>query len=546
MILLEQQLEREDPELFKKLGDVKRAAELIWKEPQLTWFTDHGLTHSQRVIAALNKIVEPLQPSPQRLSAAEIYILLSATYLHDIGMQDMVVDGRPRDQLTPRDYEAIRKRHPRRSADLIQQRTVQGGRGQVQVGIDDSVPGYAIAIANTALGHGTEYYEEAVLNAQSMMLNLGGQSVRGDLLAALLLMADELDLHEERARVPREADLSALSTLHHMVNLYITAVAVRAGDTPKDRVISVSFQYPADSVEYGAQIREWIVGKLRRQMELTRRVLKIGTAGEMAWADYVVVRETIDKTTLRPPLPQGAVAELKRELVERRTLIPKTVTAALKQRVVTVPGYCALCIVSPDDLARSEVVKWLDAQCASRGLAMIGIGLKDTLFTRAEVALRIFDALGGGDEAQGRRKTYENTTGGKALRDMLVKDLRLIAARKAIVLLFQEVDAALDTRVRSWIEKDLLGALSAGHVPLKVVVTRSEMPAGSEPTHYERVDLGSLTEADLVEVFRRTHGYGDEEARSRAQEMIAATGGRLVNLLSWFEQVRAKGWRLEA
>src|SRR5262249_39108989 len=164
-----------------------------------------GLTHSRRVVAALEKIVEPLQSTPERLSPAETYILLAACYLHDIGMQDMVVDDRPRDQLTPRDYEAIRKRHPRRSYDLILKRSIQRGRGEVHVGIDDSVPGYIIAIANTALGHGTEYFDDAVDKAGALMLELAGRRVRGDLLAALLLMADELDLHEERARVPREA-----------------------------------------------------------------------------------------------------------------------------------------------------------------------------------------------------------------------------------------------------------------------------------------------------------------------------------------------------
>src|SRR5262249_15617376 len=179
-----------------------------------------------------------------------------------------------------RDYEAIRKRHPRRSYDLILKRSVQRGRGEVQVGIDDSVPGYIIAIANTALGHGTEYFDDAVDKAGALMLDLAGRIVRGDLLAALLLMADELDLHEERARVPREADLSALSTLHHMVNLYITSVAVRAGDTPKERVVSLAFQYPAASLEYAPQIREWIVGKVRRQMDLTGDVIWTRARGE--------------------------------------------------------------------------------------------------------------------------------------------------------------------------------------------------------------------------------------------------------------------------
>src|SRR5262249_12890051 len=144
-----------------------------------------------------------------------------------------------------------------------------------------------------------------------------------------------------------------------------------------------------------------------------------------------------------------------------------------------------------------------------------------------------------------RGKTYAKTRGGKALRDMLVKDLREAVQQARVVLLLQDIDAAPDGRVRSWVEGVLLGGLSEGQGQLKVVLTRAAPPAAREPAHYERFDVGPITEGDLADVFKRTHGYGDDEAKGKAREMIAATGGRLVNLLSWFEQVRSNSWRPE-
>ena len=109
-------------------------------------------------------------------------------------------------------------------------------------------------------------------------------------------------------------------------------------------------------------IREWVVGKLWRQMRLTKRIVRKQTDGELDWPDHIEIEENVDETGVRPVLPDESVLELRRELSERRRVGSKAVFAALKSRIVEGAGYCALCVIGEDDLARSSLVKWLLAQ----------------------------------------------------------------------------------------------------------------------------------------------------------------------------------------
>src|SRR5439155_10798650 len=123
------------------------------------------------------------------------------------------------------------------------------------------------------------------------------------------------------------------------------------------------------------------------------------------------------------------------------------------ERLFEDDAYCALCLVSRDDLARSEVVNWLHAQSASHGLRIINLAFENAVYTPRDVALRIFEGLPHDDAWEKRRKSYERERGVKTLRDMLVKDLAGVPEPGRLLLLFQDLDAALDDRVRQWVEK---------------------------------------------------------------------------------------------
>src|SRR5689334_16005116 len=125
---LEEQLRADDLaslNLSDRLQRVRASAERIWTAPRLSWFTDHSAgRHSRRVVQLLGGLVDELQKGPQALNRSELFVLLAAAYLHDIGMQDFVVDERGPEEFGVADYELIRTRHPERAKDLIVKRAL--------------------------------------------------------------------------------------------------------------------------------------------------------------------------------------------------------------------------------------------------------------------------------------------------------------------------------------------------------------------------------------------------------------------------------------
>ncbi|HEY0511944.1 MAG TPA: hypothetical protein VGH73_08570 [Thermoanaerobaculia bacterium] len=91
---LYQELRQADSELAKRLDKVCEEALEIWRYPHLLQMTEHGRPHIEQVEANLDALTRPLQASGSPLEAAEIYVLLAACWLHDIGMQLHVLDAR--------------------------------------------------------------------------------------------------------------------------------------------------------------------------------------------------------------------------------------------------------------------------------------------------------------------------------------------------------------------------------------------------------------------------------------------------------------------
>src|SRR3972149_11270573 len=72
---------------LSKLDIIKQQAEKIWAKGELyhVYYTLHGLDHSNNVIAILEKLLDGLNPR-ENLNETEIFCLLSASFLHDVGM----------------------------------------------------------------------------------------------------------------------------------------------------------------------------------------------------------------------------------------------------------------------------------------------------------------------------------------------------------------------------------------------------------------------------------------------------------------------------
>lgn len=301
-------------DLYQRLQRVEETAKEIWKERRLFWFTDHGVAHSKRIIDHLGLILSDLQETRRKLTPHELYILLAACYLHDIGMQDFRIDGRGMEDFTVKDYDLIRQRHPERATELIIQRTIRRELDNFHIDLDDD--DYLTPIALVCRGHGSKYFEDTVEELRATSYSPDGRPFRGDLLTSLLMIGDELDLHERRAKFPEEMNQSPVSALHHHIHHYVIGVGVRSGSVSKERQIYLSMQFPAESedLDYPIWIEEWLTKKLQRQIKRTTKIIEKTTDGELKLSEEIIIRRSFDPYKRRRELPKPAQEFLKDEL----------------------------------------------------------------------------------------------------------------------------------------------------------------------------------------------------------------------------------------
>lgn len=164
----------------------------VWSTNYQQWFTDHGPAHSRRVASYAMQLTQfPLLHDTQKLNTLEMFILWASAWLHDIGMQDLRSAGAPLGQMNSADYARVRHEHPDRSSENIL-------REWRKLGLPDGDAALVDVVADVARAHGTKFYNDTVKNRlrdESMVRN---KRVRPRLLAAILLFADELDLHNQR------------------------------------------------------------------------------------------------------------------------------------------------------------------------------------------------------------------------------------------------------------------------------------------------------------------------------------------------------------
>ena len=241
-----------------RLNIIEKEARTLWKKGELyhVYYTLHGLDHSNSVSEILGKLVDGLNPA-DRLNETEIFCLLSAALLHDVGMLVKYPDDEEKaakkSKLKKRPYsvqDLIRDEHHLRSgrytvdhskelkldhreADCI--RLIVEGHRQIKLESDD--------------------YEDRPIRLAS---------VRVRLLSALLRLADELDLLPERApetlRDILENDMPDYSRIHWLKHYYTSGLLIETSESGKGRKetsIDIHGQYPNEEV--GRKITEVLI-----------------------------------------------------------------------------------------------------------------------------------------------------------------------------------------------------------------------------------------------------------------------------------------------
>ena len=241
----------------RRLENIRAAAGRIWARPLHRHYTQHGVPHSERIIALLDGLTEGLMRGEGRLSQDETFILLAAAYLHDIGMQDeRFADG---------DLEEIRAHHHEQTERMIWLAWEDPARAfPLPLNYDPDIVEY---VARTARGHCLDNLDGDEYDP----LSLGNGEVRPRLLAALLRLGDALDIDHRRVDVDMMTlmNLPVLSQMHWWKCHYVSGVEVR------DEYIRVGYRFPQDRPDYAEFItplvEQWIRAELAQHEALFRQ-----------------------------------------------------------------------------------------------------------------------------------------------------------------------------------------------------------------------------------------------------------------------------------
>ncbi len=175
----EQLIETLDTDQQRALENVRKAAARIWARPLHRYFTNHTLEHSQRIIALLDGLAAGMMQTDKRLTPTEVFVLLAATYLHDIGMQN--------EKFASGDLVEIREHHQQTAEMIYAVFEAPAEAFPTPLARD---PAIVEAVALVARGH-----RRVNLDADDYDSFVhGGETLRLRLLAALLRFGDELDI----------------------------------------------------------------------------------------------------------------------------------------------------------------------------------------------------------------------------------------------------------------------------------------------------------------------------------------------------------------
>lgn len=546
---LEQQLAStsHDPAgLAQRLRYAKDSARRVWAEPRLRWFTDHTPdNHSRRIVDLLSQTLEHLQTTPERLQPAELFILLAACYLHDIGMQDLRKSGQPQARFTEADWALVRDEHPRIVKEWIVTRTRASDPTQFRIDIGDRPEPYLETLGLVCQGHGSQFFESTVVELDAIHDRLDGHVVRGALLTALLMMGDELDLNQQRASVEKEEDREPLAELHHTANSYVTSVAVDAGEVKQVRHATLELLIPPDP-DLVQAFSIWSGRKLSAQTRRANRVIQLATRGELRLDERVTFRVRHDLMGLKAPLSHPArallTADVRRgEIPDRTDLLAKlgSVIDNVEERSH------AIALRSSDVSDHLAILGWFGAAVEARaGLVSIvscgeaaGRGPVDVLDILAEGLDSRATMYRGAraKSADGRDEDMDDGHIGQ-LMDAMVADVSRIAADTVVALDIREIDEASGPTRRVLLDV-IVRVTSASTRPIVVMSLRDTAYAPSRATCFQ---LEDLTAGDVTSHLQRVLGFPPERAAAEAAVMLAVGSGAPMGVISGMRALEAR------
>ncbi len=306
---LKDKLKSQNHALYSSLRDIEKFCKDCWKDRLLPWFTNHNHEHSEEVIHLLGQILKPIENNSEFLNENELFILLASAYLHDIGMQYLKNEQKAIDSLTKEDYNLIRKRHAEESYNIIR-KPVQKILERDDFHLPKIEEIYLHSIALISKGHSTDFFNEAINEFKANPHTPKNRPMRGELLTAILLIADELDLQCKRVDFPETVKfkLSPYSALHWYKHHYVEYVGIKSGS------IKITLKFPQNANEYKELFRELLEAKLQEQIKKVNPILKASTSDILHFHPEIDFDIQADTSGVKRELPKEVLDELKREL----------------------------------------------------------------------------------------------------------------------------------------------------------------------------------------------------------------------------------------
>ncbi|MBN1138408.1 MAG: SUMF1/EgtB/PvdO family nonheme iron enzyme [Anaerolineae bacterium] len=238
------------------VDSIRAAAERIWARPLHRYYTDHGVGHSERIIDRLDDLTAGMMDTRRRLCSTEVFVLLAAAYLHDIGMQD--------ERFAGGNLEEIRAHHHEQTAEMIYAVFEDPANAFPIPLVRD--PAVVDAVALVAKGH----RQVELADPQYDPLVHCGETLRLRLLAALLRFADALDLDHQRVDLDQMKlmNLPLESQLHWWRCYYVSGISI------VDEYIRIGYRLPPGRPAYQDLIIPLVEGEVRRQLSDLEEILR--------------------------------------------------------------------------------------------------------------------------------------------------------------------------------------------------------------------------------------------------------------------------------
>lgn len=189
-------LGRLDERLLDKFEGMFHTFKTLLNSATPQYYTPHNIEHSHQVEEVINRLV------PERLvedmSAQEIYLLLMAIYLHDVGMSDQGREPRAPGQTLEEYNDEARRKHSLFSSKYIQDNHRDLGLTEGQADVVSQISLAHSDIKGRSGQPNCLTFRELIEDAGSEETFIEDDRVRVHFLAALLRLGDELDVDQKR------------------------------------------------------------------------------------------------------------------------------------------------------------------------------------------------------------------------------------------------------------------------------------------------------------------------------------------------------------